>query len=109
MERRRESRHSIERCASYRLGTSAEWRACRVVEMGTTGIVVELIGLRDDRPLCSDIAVKFELPEDVVVHFELLGRICRRGWISEGRFGVWIEFRGFRLSEPRPSRSLAAA
>jgi len=108
MERRREARDTIERCASYRLGSTAEWQACRVVDMGSMGIAIEPFDLLDDHAFAGPISIKTpEPPEWVAEELEILGKVRHRTRTADGRVRLGIEFRGFRFSKRLPSMSFA--
>ena len=95
MKRRRELRQLDGWAARYRLGATAGWRACRVVNMAPGGIAIEPFSLGDDEALCGQVEIEFEISERVGNEFSLLGNIRHVTRTSEGRvLLVGIEFTG---------------
>jgi hypothetical protein len=94
MERRGIIRHNVQWSAGYRLGSSAEWRASRVVNMAKSGIAIEPFGLHEDDRLSGEVEVKFELPDYIAENFHLLGDIRHVTRTSEERVLLGIQFKG---------------
>jgi hypothetical protein len=93
MERRRAPRHAVNWTASYRFGSAAQWRPCRVIDLTLTGIAIEPFDLRDDDPLSGRVEIHLGLPDDIPEVFELLGNIRHRTRTSAGRIHLGIEFK----------------
>lgn len=92
MDRRRRSRHTVEWIVRYSLGASVEWRQCRLIDLAETGATIELSGLLDDESASDEIAIQFELPEDIAGPFAILGDIRHMTLTAEGSVRLGIEF-----------------
>jgi hypothetical protein len=93
MDRRRRTRHTVEWIVRYSLGASREWRECRLVDLSETGATIEPSGPIDDESPSGEIAIQFQLPEDITRPFALLGNIRHVTPTSEGDIRLGIEFK----------------
>jgi hypothetical protein len=93
VERRRAKRHTVEWSARYRLGASAEWRDCRLIDLAKTGATIEPFGPFEDNSLSGEVEIQIELLGDVAEVFELLGDIRHMTWTSAVRAHLGIEFK----------------
>ena len=91
MERRRRTRHTVEWIVEYSLGTSVEWQRCRLVDLAETGATIEPFDLTANMA-SGEVALRFQLPEDIVGPFAILGDIRHMTQISEGGVRLGIEF-----------------
>ena len=92
MERRRATRHTVEWAARYRLHALADWRRCRLIDVGKTGATIEPFDLLDhESPSGSEIAIQFELLAEPPEKFELHGAVRHRTRTADGRIRLGIE------------------
>jgi PilZ domain len=92
VERRRRTRHTVEWIVEYSLGASVAWQRCRLVDLAETGATIEPFNLTDNSA-SGEVALRFQLPEDIAGPFAILGDIRHVTQISEGRVRLGIEFR----------------
>jgi PilZ domain len=93
MDRRRRTRHTVQWIVKYSLGASREWRECRLVDLSETGATIEPSGPIDDESPSGEIAIQFQLPEDITRPFALLGNIRHMTPTSEGDIRLGVEFK----------------
>jgi hypothetical protein len=93
MDRRLRTRHTVEWIVRYSLGASVEWRPCRLIDLAETGATIELPGLLDDASPSDEIAIQFQLPEDVAGPFAILGDIRHMTLTAEGGVRLGVEFK----------------
>ena len=93
MERRRRTRHTVEWIVRYSLGASVDWRQCRLVDVAETGATIEPFDLLDDESPAGEIAIQFQIPEDLAGPFAILGDIRHSTRTSEGHVRLGVEFK----------------
>jgi hypothetical protein len=91
VERRRRTRHTVEWIVEYSLGASVEWHRCRLVDLAETGATIEPFDPIDNSA-SGEVALRFQLPEDIAGPFAILGDIRHVTRIPEGSVRLGIEF-----------------
>jgi hypothetical protein len=91
-----------------RFGGAGGWRPCRIVASGPRSVTVEPWALPGELGRAAGrVTIRLRYSDGVEVR--ILGTVCRRGWLEEGRFGLVVECTGYGVSVPAVPETVAAA